>query len=73
MNAFLDELKLFGLGFSWGGFESLAISCDPQLGTRKFRADYGGPLMRLHIGLENADDLMADLQKGLQAFSAAGG
>ncbi|MBP7817718.1 MAG: cystathionine beta-lyase [Phenylobacterium sp.] len=73
VNAFLDELKLFGLGFSWGGFESLAISCDPQLGTRKFRADYGGPLMRLHIGLENADDLMADLQKGLQAFSAAGG
>lgn len=73
VNAFLDELKLFGLGFSWGGFESLAISCDPQLGTRKFRPDYGGPLMRLHIGLENADDLIADLRKGLDAFSAAGG
>ena len=37
VNAFLDALDLFGLGFSWGGFESLAISCDPQLGTRKFR------------------------------------
>ena len=73
VNAFLDALDLFGLGFSWGGFESLAISCDPQLGTRKFRPHYGGPLMRLHVGLENAGDLMADLKKGLDAFRAAGG
>ena len=73
VNAFLDALDLFGLGFSWGGFESLAISCDPQLGTRKFHPDYGGPLMRLHIGLENAGDLIADLRTGLDAFSAAGG
>ena len=73
VNAFLDALELFGLGFSWGGFESLAISCDPQLGTRKFRHDYGGPLMRLHVGLENPDDLTSDLRKGLDAFNAAGG
>lgn len=71
VNAFLDALDLFGLGFSWGGFESLAISCDPQLHTRKHRHDHGGPLMRLHIGLENAEDLIADLRKGLDAFSAA--
>lgn len=70
VDAFLDTLKVFGLGFSWGGFESLAISCDPQLKTRKFHPDYGGPLMRLHIGLEHPDDLIADLKGGLEAYSA---
>ncbi|MCR5880374.1 cystathionine beta-lyase [Phenylobacterium sp. J367] len=70
VNAFLDALTLFGLGFSWGGFESLAISCDPQLHTRTFKRDYGGPLIRLHVGLENADDLIADLTRGLAAYAA---
>jgi len=70
VNAFLDELSLFGLGFSWGGFESLAISCDHQLKTRTLRPDYGGPLVRLHIGLENVDDLIADLERGLAAYLA---
>ncbi|WP_374470470.1 cystathionine beta-lyase [Phenylobacterium sp.] len=69
-NAFLDALKVFGLGFSWGGFESLAISCDPQLRTRKFPRDYGGPLIRLHIGLENTEDLIADLSRGFAAYEA---
>jgi cystathionine beta-lyase len=68
VNAFLDSLKLFGLGFSWGGFESLAIWCDPQLKVRKFAYDYGGPLIRLHIGLESPDDLIADLRRGLDAY-----
>jgi cystathionine beta-lyase len=71
VNAFLNSLQLFGLGFSWGGFESLAISCDPQLGKRKFAPKFEGPLMRLHIGLENTDDLIADLRRGLDAFAAA--
>jgi cystathionine beta-lyase len=71
VNAFLDALQLFGLGFSWGGFESLAISCDPQLTRRKFAPDFGGPLMRLHIGLESPNDLIADLRRGLDAFAAA--
>ena len=70
-DAFLDALQLFGLGFSWGGFESLAIVSDPQLGKRKFAPTYDGPLMRLHIGLEAEDDLMADLRRGLDAFAAA--
>ena len=70
VDAFLDRLQLFGLGFSWGGFESLAISCDHQLKTRKFHPDYGGPLMRLHIGLEAPDDLIADLRAGLDAYAA---
>ncbi len=71
VDAFLDQLKLFGLGFSWGGFESLAISCDHQLKTRKFHPDYGGPLMRLHIGLEDPNDLIADLRAGLDAYAKA--
>lgn len=70
VDAFLDALGLFGLGFSWGGFESLAISCDPQLRARKFRKDYGGPLIRLHVGLEAPDDLIGDLRAGLDAYAA---
>jgi cystathionine beta-lyase len=71
VEAFLDALTLFGLGFSWGGFESLAIHCDPQLKTRKLRRDYGGPLIRLHIGLEDPHDLMADLRGGLSVYADA--
>jgi cysteine-S-conjugate beta-lyase len=73
VNAFLDALTVFGLGFSWGGFESLAISCDPQLRVRKHRGDYGGPLIRLHIGLEDPDDLIADLRRGLDAYGKLAG
>ena len=73
VNALLDALSLFGLGFSWGGFESLAISCDTQLKVRKFHPDYGGPLVRLHIGLEDPDDLIADLERGLDAYAANAG
>lgn len=69
VEAFLDALEVFGLGFSWGGFESLAIWCDPQLKRRQFRRDYGGPLIRLHIGLETPEDLIADLRQGLEAYA----
>lgn len=63
---FLDELKLFGLGFSWGGFESLVIHCDPQLKrTAAGSTRLEGPLLRFSIGLEDPDDLIADLD---QAF-----
>lgn len=71
VDALLDALSLFGLGFSWGGFESLAISCDPQLNKRRHRKDYGGPLVRFHIGLEHPDDLIADLRIGLDAYRIA--
>jgi cystathionine beta-lyase len=73
VNAFLDALRLFGLGFSWGGFESLAIVCDPQLKVRRYARDYGGPLMRLHVGLEDPDDLIADLRHGLDAYAKLAG
>lgn len=69
VNAFLNRLKLFGLGFSWGGFESLAIAFDVQLKVRRFAKDYGGPMIRLHIGLEDPADLMADLRAGLDAYA----
>lgn len=71
VHAFLDTLTLFGLGFSWGGFESLAIHCDPQLPRRVFKKDLGGPLIRLHIGLESPADLISDLRTGLDAYQAA--
>ena len=70
IDAFLNALELFGLGFSWGGFESLAISGDPQIdrATRPWSAD--GALVRLHVGLESPQDLIADLRHGLDAFAA---
>jgi len=71
VNAFLDALKLFGLGFSWGGFESLAISVDPQLKQRRFKHAYPGPLVRLHVGLEEPADLIEDLRQALDAYMAA--
>jgi cystathionine beta-lyase len=73
VNAFLDELTLFGLGFSWGGFESLAVSCDHQFRTRQVKRDYGGPMIRLHIGLEHPDDLIADLDAALAVYRARAG
>jgi cystathionine beta-lyase len=64
---FLDALRLFGLGFSWGGFESLAVDCDHQFGVRKTRPRFAGPLIRLSIGLEEPADLIADLDQALHA------
>ncbi|HTK34343.1 MAG TPA: cystathionine beta-lyase [Caulobacteraceae bacterium] len=71
--ALLDRLQLFGLGFSWGGFESLAIHCGPQLATSRTAEPWraAGPLVRLHVGLEDPADLTEDLRQGLDAFAAA--
>jgi cystathionine beta-lyase len=63
---FLDALDIFGLGFSWGGFESLAIHCDPQI-KRSKSSSHAGALIRLAIGLEDPDDLIADLETGFAA------
>ena len=70
VHAFLDALELFGLGFSWGGYESLAIHCDPQLKNRSVPVNLEGPLLRLHIGLESVADLKADLERGFAALKA---
>jgi len=66
--AFLNALELFGLGFSWGGFESLIIPCDPQL--RRIGEKPSGPLLRLNIGLEDPSDLIADLDQAFAAMRA---
>jgi len=71
VDALLDALSLFGLGFSWGGFESLATSCDSQLRQRHYPPHFAGPLLRIHVGLEHPADLVADLQRGFSAFDAA--
>lgn len=65
VHAFLDALALFGLGFSYGGFESLAIHCDPQLKRTVAKPAYGGPLIRLSVGLEDPADLIADVDQAL--------
>ena len=69
VHAFLDALELFGLGFSYGGFESLAIHCDPQLKRTATAPRFGGPLIRLSVGLENPADLIADLDQALAQAS----
>jgi cystathionine beta-lyase len=71
VNAFLNELTLFGIGASWGGFESLAIpfDCAPIRTATKWAP--GGPTVRIHIGLEEIDDLIDDLERGFAAFAAA--
>ncbi len=68
VNMFLNTLELFGLGFSYGGFESLAIHCDPQIKRALGKPDFGGPLIRLAIGLEDAADLIGDLERAFGAL-----
>lgn len=73
--ALIDTLALFGIGYSWGGFESLAIPVDPARCRSATpwppEGDANPFAVRLHIGLEDADDLIADLAKGLDAFTMA--
>jgi len=73
VHAFLNELTLFGLGYSWGGFESLAILFDCTEYRTATKWEPGGPTVRLHIGLEDPDDLIADLERGFSAMAAAAG
>jgi len=73
VHAFLNELALFGLGYSWGGFESLAILFDCSEYRTATKWAPGGPTVRLHIGLEDPDDLIADLERGFAAMAAAAG
>ncbi|MDR3423041.1 MAG: cystathionine beta-lyase [Xanthobacteraceae bacterium] len=69
--AFLDALELFGIGASWGGYESLAIPFDCTKVRTATRWAPGGPTVRFHIGLEAVEDLLADLERGFAAFAAA--
>jgi cystathionine beta-lyase len=65
-HAFLDALEIFGLGYSWGGYESLAVHV--HLGDRTIaKGPYEGPVIRVQIGLEDVEDLKADISRGLAA------
>lgn len=70
-HALLSALELFGLGYSWGGFESLVTHETGQLGFRQTRPEMEGELIRIHVGLEDPDALIADLAQGLEAWRAA--
>lgn len=65
MMGVVDGLRLFGIGASWGGFESLAIPTTGFVTRSAGTGDFGGPTFRLHIGLEAVPDLLADLEQGL--------
>lgn len=60
----LDALELIGLGYSWGGFESLAVPTYPET-LRTATPWTGGPSFRLHVGIEDSADLLADLEQAL--------
>jgi len=71
VDALIDALELFGLGYSWGGYESLIVPAHPEtLRTAvPWRAD--GPYLRLHAGLEDSADQIADLERGFTALAKA--
>ena len=72
--AFIEGMRHFKMGFSWGGYESL-ITATMQLQKQRTASSwpYSGPLIRLHIGLEHVDDLLADLTDAFERFNQAAG
>jgi cystathionine beta-lyase len=71
VHAMVDGLALFGIGASWGGYESLCIVAHPERLRTAVPWSAEGPLLRLHIGLEDPDDLLKDLELGLGRLRAA--
>lgn len=71
IEAFLDSLEHFGMGYSWGGYESLAIPAWPSKIRRATKWTLPEPILRLHIGLEDVGDLIADLEQAFEKFNAA--
>lgn len=65
--AMLDGLELFGMGFSWGGYESLVVPAEPHRTATEWTEE--GRLLRIHAGLENIDDLIADLEAGFERLN----
>jgi cystathionine beta-lyase len=71
VDAFLNATELFEMGYSWGGFESLIIPTDPAKGRTATAWTEPGPSVRIHIGLEDPDDLIADLEQSFARMAAA--
>jgi cystathionine beta-lyase len=69
VDAMLDGMELFGIGASWGGYESLVLPAHPERLRTATRWD-AGPVIRLHAGLEDLDDLIADLKRGFERLGA---
>ena len=69
--AMLDGLEYFGMGASWGGFESLILPTDPGPSRTATAWEPAGPSLRIHAGLEDPEDLIADLEAGFERFHAA--
>ena len=70
--AMMDGLKLHGMGFSWGGYEILLIPTAPEKARSATTWEVNGQCMRIHVGLEDPDDLIADLEAGLERMGKAG-
>jgi cystathionine beta-lyase len=69
LSAFIDGLAHFGIGYSWGGYESLIVPSNIARTAKQFKAE--GPVIRIHAGLEDPDDLIADLEAGLARLKVA--
>jgi cysteine-S-conjugate beta-lyase len=69
--AMLDGMELFHMGYSWGGFESLMIPVYPEKLRTRPRWTNPGPTLRIHAGLEHADDLIGDLERGFERMNRA--
>ena len=70
--AMIDGLELYGIGASWGGYESLAVPTTGFITRTAGSGQFAGPVVRLHIGLEDVDDLLADLDQGLAVMRRFG-
>lgn len=70
LSELFKRLELFGIGLSWGGYESLVLLADPPPARSTPSAHASGPLLRVHAGLEGADDLIADMHQALEAACA---
>jgi cystathionine beta-lyase len=71
--AMVDSLTLFGIGASWGGYESLILPTTGFITRTAGSGDFGGPMARIHIGLEDTADLIEDLERGFAVLRAHGG
>jgi cystathionine beta-lyase len=71
VDALIDTLELFGLGYSWGGYESLIVPANPGHMRSVTPWEPEGPYLRLHAGLEDSDDQIADLERGFAALRQA--
>ena len=71
ISAFLNGMELFGMGYSWGGYESLILPANPEKLRTASTWKSQGPMIRLHAGLEDIGDLIADLERGLSRLGEA--